>query len=600
MFFVVLWLLLAFFESAQLYRIQDLSLFLPTGQFFKEMMAAPAGLLSYIGCFLMQFFYYPAAGAAIYVALLYVVYILVRKVFNISARWSFAALLPVVFLLGVNMSLGYWIFYMKMQGFFYVPVAGVIFMLLAMWACKRLPLWAKYLFVIVWTAVGYPLFGFYALFGAFLMGLQALFGKGNILARTSLLLLALAAIAAVPAYAYGNIYTSTSLPLTYVAGIPGYQWSLLAEPRFVEKIWPVWLPYAFLFLTFILYAVLADRVVENEKIKNKYIVCQAVIAVTVLFTTWIFWYNDENFRAELKQNQAIWDEDWERVAELGKVSCEPTRLVVMNKNLALLHLGRAGEEMFKFPEGSSVPNSTMHVRLVQTGGKMAYYQYGRFNFCYRWCVEDAVEYGWKIEYLKLAVRSMIASGQYKTAHRYVEILKRTLFHASWAERYEKMLLNPKLADKAPEISFPRQLFKYKNTLDVDESYVEAYLLNQMTSNLFVDPSPVCTEASLMHALIRKDTQLFWNAIVAYLGTHKQFRIPTHYQEALLLYANIDRRADISKFRFDKKIEQRFREFSKLTAKYRGMSEEQMAPYFKDSYGDTYWYFYFFVRNIKSN
>lgn len=600
MFFVVLWLLLAFFESAQLYRIQDLSLFLPTGQFFKEMMAAPAGLLSYIGCFLMQFFYYPAAGAAIYVVLLYVVYILVRKVFNISARWSFAALLPVVFLLGVNMSLGYWIFYMKMQGFFYVPVAGVIFMLLAMWACKRLPLWAKYLFVIVWTAVGYPLFGFYALFGAFLMGLQTLFGKGNILARTSLLLLALAAIAAVPAYAYGNIYTSTSLPLTYVAGIPGYQWSLLAEPRFVEKIWPVWLPYAFLFLTFILYAVLADRAVENEKIKNKYIVCQAVIAVTVLFTTWIFWYNDENFRAELKQNQAIWDEDWERVAELGKVSCEPTRLVVMNKNLALLHLGRAGEEMFKFPEGSSVPNSTMHVRLVQTGGKMAYYQYGRFNFCYRWCVEDAVEYGWKIEYLKLAVRSMIASGQYKTAHRYVEILKRTLFHASWAERYEKMLLNPKLADKAPEISFPRQLFKYKNTLDVDESYVEAYLLNQMTSNLFVDPSPVCTEASLMHALIRKDTQLFWNAIVAYLGTHKQFRIPTHYQEALLLYANIDRRADISKFRFDKKIEQRFREFSKLTAKYRGMSEEQMAPYFKDSYGDTYWYFYFFVRNIKSN
>ena len=57
-FFAVVWLLLAFLESAQLFRVHDLSLFLFTEQFFKEMMVAPAGLLSYIGCFLIQFFYY--------------------------------------------------------------------------------------------------------------------------------------------------------------------------------------------------------------------------------------------------------------------------------------------------------------------------------------------------------------------------------------------------------------------------------------------------------------------------------------------------------------------------------------------------------------
>ena len=69
----------------------------------------------------------------------------------------------------------------------------------------------------------------------------------------------------------------------------------------------------------------------------------------------------------------------------------------------------------------------------------------------------------------------------------------------------------------------------------------------------------------------------------------------------MLYGNIDRRADISKFKFDVGIQQRFREFMKLTSKYKGMTEEQMAPYFKEAgFGDTYWYFYFFVRNIKTN
>lgn len=145
------------------------------------------------------------------------------------------------------------------------------------------------------------------------------------------------------------------------------------------------------------------------------------------------------------------------------------------------------------------------------------------------------------------------------------------------------------------------MFSYKNTLDVDDSYVEAYLINTMVSPLFVNPSPLCTEASLMHALIRKDTQLFWNTIVNYLNNHKNFRIPTHYQEALMLYGNIDRRADISKFKFDAPIQKRFRDFMKLSAKYKGMTEEQMAPYFKEAgFDDTYWYFYFFIRDIKSN
>ena len=31
-----------------------------------------------------------------------------------------------------------------------------------------------------------------------------------------------------------------------------------------------------------------------------------------------------------------------------------------------------------------------------------------------------------------------------------------------------------------------------------------------------------------------------------------------------------------------------------------MKEEEMAKYFKDDYADTYFYFYFFVRKIKTN
>ena len=602
-FFVILWLVLAFFESVQLYRIQDQSLFLNTTLFFKEMMAVPAGLLSYIGCFLIQFLYYPALGAAIYVLLLYAVYFLVRKVFNISSRWSLIALLPVALLVATNMFMGYWIFYIKLPGYFFVAVVGVIFMLLAMWAYKKMPLWAKFVFLVLWTLAIYPLLGVYTLIGTLFMGLYTLCGKEKIAVRLSLFALSLALVAAIPALYFGNVYLSNSFPLSYGAGIPAYQWSLVSDFGLRDKLmmlWYMWLPYILLFIVLLLYTVFADKTIENSKITQRYTMCQVAILAAVLLALCGFWYNNENFRIELKQNHAMWNEDWERVAEVAKDTDSPTRLIVVNRNIALLHLGRAGEEMFHYSDSSTLPVSSIKVRMVQNGGKMVYYQYGLFNFCYRWCVEDAVEYGWKVEFLKHSIRSLVASGQNKNARHYIEILKRTMFHASWAREYEKIIENPKIIEKYPDISFPRLMFSYKNTLDVDESHIEAFIINQLTSNRYANPSPVCAEASLMHALIRKDTQIFWNKMIKYLETHKgQLRIPTHYQEALLLYANIDRRADISKFKFDRAIQQRFREFTKMTKKYKGSSKD-LAPYFKDGFGDTYWYYYFFIRDIKSN
>ena len=78
----------------------------------------------------------------------------------------------------------------------------------------------------------------------------------------------------------------------------------------------------------------------------------------------------------------MWNEDWKEVAELSRATDAPTRQIVMNKNIALLKTGRLGNEMFAYPDGSADIETSIPVRLAQTGGKMAYYQYGKFNFCF--------------------------------------------------------------------------------------------------------------------------------------------------------------------------------------------------------------------------
>jgi hypothetical protein len=245
------------------------------------------------------------------------------------------------------------------------------------------------------------------------------------------------------------------------------------------------------------------------------------------------------------------------------------------------------------------------VRLAQTGGKMAYYQYGKFNFCYRWCVEDAVEYGWRIEYLKHAVRSMLLSGEYRLAQRYIDILKRTWFYAEWARGMEEYVNAPETIARNREFTMSLNMTCYDDFLDVDESYVEAYLTKNLT-NATGKMSRVYVEAALASALTRKDAKTFWFFLNYYVNELKVGSLPRHYQEAVVLFLNVDkgRTVQVPKAFLDNFISvgtnTRMTRFMQLVSKHKGKSEEEMAPYFKEDFGDSYFYFYFFVRNIKTN
>ena len=65
-------------------------------------------------------------------------------------------------------------------------------------------------------------------------------------------------------------------------------------------------------------------------------------------------------------------------------------------------------------------------------------------------MEDGVTFGWRTEYLKYMAKTSIAGGDYKVARKYIDMLKRTLFHKEWAEKYETYLDHPEQIRKSKE------------------------------------------------------------------------------------------------------------------------------------------------------
>ena len=119
--------------------------------------------------------------------------------------------------------------------------------------------------------------------------------------------------------------------------------------------------------------------------------------------------------------------------------------------------------------------------MVHTFGKRLYLEYGIPNYCYRWCMEDGVEYGWTIERLKLMTLCSLINSEFVAAQHYINLLKKTDFHRSWARHYQDMLYRPSVIAGDPALKPILPLLRDDNFLTSDQSQLEHFLFEHILS-----------------------------------------------------------------------------------------------------------------------
>ena len=210
-------MLLTVFESDLLYQLQEQNLFLHSTLFFQQQMVKAGGLLAWMGCYLTQFFYYPLLGAGILCLLWAFLMWMMQRTFRLADQWL--TLIPVVSLLLTIVTLGYWVYYLKLPGHAFNATIGTIIAIGLVWGYKQMPrqygLSAIYIFLT--TSLGYLLFGVYALGAAVLMSVMALREGKQRLADT---IVAVVTIIAVPIVSYYYLFHETNIVNIYWAALP--------------------------------------------------------------------------------------------------------------------------------------------------------------------------------------------------------------------------------------------------------------------------------------------------------------------------------------------------------------------------------------------
>ena len=584
--FVLLAVCLLVYNKDYLWKAEELSLFLPTGIFFRECMLVAGGLLSYCGCFLTQFFYYPYLGSCIFIILLLLLQYLLLKAFRIPDRWFLLSLVPPFMLLLSAVDLGYVVYVLKSPGYLFSNLLGMMVVALGFWAYRRLSMpGIRYLFMIVWTVAVYPLAGFYALFAVCLFVLYDLSAKrdGRILAVLS----AVIVISLVPLLYYILVYTQVMLSMAYT----------MALPRFYEQELALWMPIFVMLVFTAIYACCTGRWREKG-VSMRTFTDSVAIYLLAFAATCYFAYDDENFRTSISMDRAMMENDWATVVEdAARVKGDPTRVIVLGTDMALFKLGRAGDEMFRYKIGGAIYKINRPTPVLRnTAAKALYYQYGKINYCYRWCMEDKVEYGMKVEYLKYMVKCALLNEEWQLAQKYNTTLEKTLFHKDWAAKYQLYIDHPSLMAEDAEFKAIRPLMAYDNSLEGDGGLLEGYLISQI-AYMEGGPEPL-VELSLQCNLVQKSIPRFWPRFMLYARTHD--RLPRHYQEAAVLYSYLERKVDFRQFNIDTAVADRFSRFIEKSEMMAGMPEEKSKPFFEQEFGDTFWYYYFFVKGLKTS
>ena len=590
------------YEADYLVCVEEQSLFLDTPLFFRELTAVPGGLLSYVSCWFTEYLHDPTEGAQQICFWCGLTALLFWRTFRVHAVFAPLLLVPIAAVLLTQFMPGYWIYLQKFRGFFFAAPIGFSLALLLAWVFRVLArrTWAVRLALMVLTAaIVYPIAGFYGLLAVAMMAVMEWRMDDATSQKIALTAVAALLVIGVPLLCYRYVYCQTAIENIWTCGLPIYAQDNQTYLQYM-------VPYIVLSLL-LLACALSQRwsvpAPEFQVSQRKYVRLFPVLLLHVAFIAAVLWgcnrlwYKNDNFHKEIQMTACIDRCDWQGVLDLAAQADNPTRMMVLYRYMALFKMGRAGDEMYRLPDGDERPDCPATIHMVQLAGRPLYLHYGVPNFCLRWCVEDGVEFGWRVNNLKYMTRCALICGEWEAARKYIDLLRRTRNHADWANDYGRLIGRADLVKSHPELGAALKVMGHHNTLASDKSMLENFLLVLLAS--LTTDEPEGADLALMSAMQLKDIETFWRAFNQYARLHPDGKMPRYYQEAAYLYGNLEHKVDISRMPFDQSVVDTYREFMQMAQQCQGMSTERMQAAFRPRFGDTFYYNYFLLRDLKT-
>ena len=614
-FIILCWYFLYVRNADTMFFLQDRDWWNSTSIFFKECTQVPGGILSWAGAYLTQFFYYPALGTVLLIALWVITFFVAKLSFKVPSEWSFLLFIPLVALLCSIIQLGYWVYILKDVDYvFYHSLGLLAALLLSLPFWGKLPIddkvkpWISLAWIPLVAALFYYPFGIYALLAAAITTIQNSKFLDSLEPRRSfnerskiqnivgaVLLLALTLWLVPLLETSGTTLMRPDQPWTYgfrFFALDNLRDYSLEIPFYIVLVAPLFFPFIKLIKT--------KKLLVSQGIA-------VVVAGLMLFCLSKRDFTDYNFHAELRMQRGVEECRWNDVLrEAALVKGPVTREMVMFRDIALINRGEFCEKRYTYNNESIPPvtvSDSVHIRICDQAGDLIYYNYGETVFAIRRAIERCMHYGYSYYTLRVLTQCALVNGEKENARKYLRLLSRSTFQKKWAEKMMRFVDDEKLLTTDEHFRMPLKLYNEGSELvGTDDKYVELTIMKKWMYMLTNDPD--AQEVALGCAMIMRDQRCFWSQVQMHYNIKPDGIFPTHVQEAMLfgVYELKAQGVNLSFVKFDQRVIDRYQAFFNRLDQYsnQGMTQEMIGKALRPEFGDTYMWDYLVLREVQTN
>lgn len=514
MFVLFALLFLGAYNAEYLYKLQNQSLFLKNELFANEIICQTGGLLIYVSRYILQYCYYPLLGAFLIVCgylLLTKMLIVLSKATTLASK-SLCAL-PVLFVMISQTSLGYALYDNCEISFVISFELGLLISLVLTWIYKRvMRLNTKFGLILAFGAstLLHLAIGVYGPFSLLVLAVGAVRKNVRIaFLDFALFVMALFLGASLTSEIYGD-FLSASLfaPFINYYYLRPFLFGLIAVVTVL-----------------CMAAGVLNSLLEKKLSTNVSLLLFAVFSFAVCYFAS---YRNANFRTELKLQHLTETQDWDGVLEEVKSVERPTQGIAAYRILALDHKDLLAKELFNFPVRFEKIDSEYKDIWIGTYYPDYFFYMSQVDLSLMWSMELWTATGRNFSLMKRFLQAALIKGETATAKKYIDLLKQTTFHASWAKDHEQYLSNPHKYVENNKTLLKVAKCQPRQNINVTTSGLTEILrsYNNLDSENF--------QRRLLLGLYENNVDKFLEDLMKARGLYAQ--LPECMQEVIILYA----------------------------------------------------------------
>ena len=209
-------------------------------------------------------------------------------------------------------------------------------------------------------------------------------------------------------------------------------------------------------------------------------------------------------------------------------------------------------------------------------------------------MEEGVELGWNVELLQYLARCAIINKETQAARKFLDLLRQTQFYGKWADHMEELLDSSQLLENDSETGPITHMLHYSDQLDSVDGYVEKFIMTTLAQHDADDL--YFQEQAVLGALWTREPGYFWPRMKHYMELSNG-NVPRIFQEAVWLFGNLEGIEGMDRWTLQAGVKESFQAFVEMMQQYQKTPNNALRNNIIARFGDTYYFEFFFLRDI---